>query len=82
LNLDLPFAIDKANKDRPSVTLLFAYIAFLLCLGVDIALCFKDLTAALLGAMVLFLICVTLYRIRHLDKLRLSKDSVELDGRD
>jgi hypothetical protein len=79
MNLDLPFAIDKANQDKPSVTLLFAYVSFTLSVGVDIALCFKDLTTGLLGAIVLFLISLVMYRMRQLDRFKLSKDSIEID---
>ena len=80
MNLNLPFVLDQANDNKPSVTLLFAYCAFLLAVGVDIALCFKDLVAALLGAIVLFLICVVMYRMRQIDKLKITKDSVEVDA--
>ena len=79
MNFDLPFALDKANDSKPSVTLLFAYCAFLLAVGVDVALCFKDLVAALLGAIVLFLICIVLYRMRQIDKLKISRDSIEIE---
>lgn len=82
MNLDLPFAKDKANNDKPSVTLLFAYVSFLLTLGLNIFEAFRDPIASLFGSTILFTICIVLYRMRRVDSLRISRDSVEVDSSD
>jgi hypothetical protein len=79
-NLNLPFAIDHANKERPSLTVLFSWISFALSI-VSIALIpvLKTLSPTI-AALALFVICMTFYRMRHLDKLKISENSLELDG--
>jgi hypothetical protein len=79
-NLNLPFAIDHANKERPSLTVLFSWISFALSV-LSIALLPLIHTASpAVASISLFVICMTFYRMRHLDKLKISENSLELDG--
>lgn len=80
MNFNLPFAIDHANKDKPSVTLLFAYASFVLAVASIIALHFCNCPSATFSAISLHVISLTIYRMRKIDKLKVGKEGIELEG--
>lgn len=77
-NWKLPLVMDSDSK--PSVTVTFTYIAFILCLGVVYHLASKDALSGAIAGLVLFFGCLFLYRLRSLDKVKinLSEKSIEL----
>lgn len=82
--LKFPYAYDKISNG-PSVTLFFCYISFILTLISIIFLFFKpDVLSPTLCSMMLFVICLVIYRMRHLDKFKLDLDdrSLELKSSD
>lgn len=77
--LRLPFAYDPVFN-KPSITLLFAYIAFLISAISLIALHFKDtlltataMTFVFTGMMIVF------YLIRSINKAKIDLDDKEID---
>jgi len=70
-DFEFPFAIDKVSK-KPSVTLFFAYVSFLIALGVTIYLTVKDVIAGSVAALMLFFGCLLMYRMRSIDKFKIS----------
>ncbi len=72
-DFEFPFAIDKVSK-KPSVTLFFAYVSFLIALGVTIYLTVKDVIAGSVAALMLFFGCLLFYRLRRLDNFSIDLD--------
>jgi cbb3-type cytochrome oxidase subunit 3 len=80
--LKLPFAFD-AVSGKPSVTLFFAYVTFLLALTSTILLHFTDkIFTATVTTIIFFVINVIFYLLRRLTKAKVDLDdrSIELDG--
>ena len=79
-DIGFPFAIDKATG-RPSVTLFFAYVAFIISLVAVGYLLYKDVLAGTTAALMLFFGCAVLYKMRNLDKMKfdLQNRSFELE---
>lgn len=80
----LPMAYDGATG-KPSVTLFFSYVSFLINIVAIVYLfCKPDNVSPAIASLMLFVICVVLYRIRNLDKVKfdLQNKSIELDGED
>jgi hypothetical protein len=82
-DFNFPFATDKVTN-KPSVTLLFAYVSFLLSLGVIIYLTVKDVLAGSVGALMLFFGCLLMYRLRKLDSFSIDMDdrSISVNQKD
>lgn len=79
-DIKFPFLID--NDGKPSITLLFAYFAFILAVGACVYLLTRDALSGTMGALVLFFGCLVTYRMRKLDKVKFDLDdkSFELDA--
>lgn len=80
--LRLPFAFDSVSG-KPSVTLLFAYITFVLALTSTILLHVTDkVFTATVTSIMFFVISTIFYLLRRLTKAKLDLDdrSIELDG--
>lgn len=79
-DFEFPFAIDKVSK-KPSVTLFFAYVSFLIALGVTIYLTVKDVIAGSVAALMLFFGCLLIYRMRQIDRFKfdLQNKSIEIE---
>jgi hypothetical protein len=79
-DFEFPFATDKATN-KPSVTLFFAYVSFVVALIVVVYLTYRDVVAGAASALFLFFGSLVMYRIRNLDKIKLnmSERSVELE---
>jgi len=80
-DLKLPFAVDRKTGE-PSVTLLFAYVAFIIACTVITYLSYKDITAGSIGALTLFFGSLVFYRLRRLDRVKFNLDekSFELES--
>lgn len=80
----LPMAFDGANE-RPSATLFFTYFTYLLTVA-SIIYTFFDNNAftPVVSSIILFVICLTIYRIRRLDSVELDLDdrSIKIKGND
>lgn len=82
VGLKLPFVYDGATK-QPSITLMFAYITFILALVSTILLhIFDNLLTATVTSICFWVIAYVLYRIRKLDKAKIDLDdrSIEFSG--
>lgn len=79
--LRLPFARDAANG-KPSVTLLFAYISFVLAICANIYFILKDPQMGTILSITTWAIALVFYRLRSLDHVKFDLDdkSIELDG--
>ena len=80
--LHLPYAHD-AEKGKPSATLLFMYVSFVIAAGSVIALHLKaGLLIATLTAIMFWVLATVFYRIRKLDKFKIDLDdkTIELDA--
>ncbi len=76
-----PFVIDKVTG-KPSVTLLFAYISFLvavIAVGIMIS---KDTEIGTGAALMLFFGSIIMYRFRNLDKIKFSLKNQEIEIED
>ena len=80
-DFELPFAIDKVTK-KPSVTLLFAYVAFILATLASGYLLYRDVIAGTVSCLTLFFGTLVFYRLRRLDKVKFDLDdkSFELES--
>lgn len=80
--LKLPMAFDGVNE-RPSATLFFTYFTYLLTVA-SIIYTFFDNNAftPVVSSIILFVICLTIYRIRRLDSVELDLDdrSIKIKG--
>lgn len=79
--LTLWLAYDPVSQ-KASVTLLMAYISFILAVGSVVALHFSNLLSGTLAALALFVISTIFYLIRSLSKAKIDLDdkSFELEG--
>lgn len=80
--IKLPFVYDAATK-QPSITLMFAYVTFVLALVSTILLhIFDSLLNATITSICFWVIAYVLYRIRKLDKAKIDLDdkSIEFSG--
>lgn len=76
------YAFD-GSTGLPSITLLFAYVTFILAVCSTIALHFKtDLVVATSTSIVFWLLAFIFYRLRKLDKVKFNfaEKSFELDS--
>jgi hypothetical protein len=77
--LKVPYLIDPVTKE-PSVTLLFTYISFLVCLLSIIVLHFiPAVQSASITSISLFVICLIFYRLRKLDDVSINLKSGEVE---
>lgn len=80
-DFEFPFATDKTNG-KPSVTLLFAYVAFLIAIGVTIYLTVKDVVAGSIASLMLFFGCLLMYRMRAIDKFKVNLQERSFEAED
>ncbi len=76
--LNLPHALD-TTTGKPSATLFFAYGSFFTAIGSVIYLLTKDPTEGAMAAIATAVVYSILYKLRQIDKLKLSKDSIEIE---
>lgn len=76
-DFEFPFAIDKVTK-KPSVTLFFAYVSFILSLVVVCYLTYRDVIAGSAAALMLFFGSLLMYRLRRLDSFSIDLDDKEI----
>jgi hypothetical protein len=79
-----PYAHNPTTK-KPSITLLFPYVTFVMAVLSLIAMHFKDsLFSATATAITFWVISVIFYRLGKLDKVKFDVDdrSIELEGSD
>lgn len=79
--IKFPMAYD-GTTGKPSVTLLFAYISYIIAASIVIYLTVKDQIAGSAAALMFFFGCLIMYRVRHLDKLRVDFDDKSIDIED
>lgn len=82
--LRLPFVYD-AVSGKPSVTLLFTYITFILAMTSVIAFHFVDsLLSPAITSISFFALCTVFYLLRRLTKFKVDLDdrSIDLEGED
>lgn len=77
----LPMAHD-GTTGKPSVTLLFVYVAYIIAASIVIYLTVKDQIAGSAAALMFFFGCLIMYRIRHLDKIKVDLDDKSFDIED
>lgn len=79
----VPF-IQDAITEKPSMTLTFAFVSFLICCTGIIFLIARDLTVGTITSLLFWVICMVFYRMRKLDKFKIDLDdrTIELDGGD
>ena len=78
-----PFLKDTTGK--PSVTLLFAYVSFLIAaVSIVVLHFFPTCFSGTIAAIVFFVLCAVLYRMRRIDDLKLNfkTGSLEVDDKD
>ena len=76
--LRFPFLHDPVSK-QPSVTLLFAYVSFILVLISIVCLHFyAQIQSASLVSILFFVICMVFYRLRKLDSVAVNLKSGEV----
>ena len=76
-----PVVYDSDTK-KGSVTLLFAYIAFVLAISAVIFLIIENRLQGAIAAIANAIVFVVLYRIRKIDKFSISKDEITIDADD
>lgn len=76
-DFEFPFAIDKVNK-KPSVTLFFAYVSFMLAIVIVVYLTYRDVLAGSVAALMLFFGSLLMYRLRRLDSFSIDLDDKEI----
>jgi uncharacterized membrane protein YccF (DUF307 family) len=77
--IKIPFGIDSSNGDKPSITLLFAVIAFVIAGLSVIVNHFLKCGTATFYSILFWTIATAFYKMKDIDKLKISKDSVEID---
>ncbi len=77
----LPAAHDN-RSGKSSVSLLFAHIANAVAIGGIISLYFKDLETGVYCAIGYSGLMLAFYLLRSLDKVKLGREGIELDGDD
>ena len=80
-DFEFPFAKDKTSG-KSSVTLFFAYVSFLLATIVTGYLVYKDAIAGTVSALMLFFGCLLMYRLRQVDKFKISLSEQSLEVED
>jgi hypothetical protein len=78
--LKVPLAVNSDNK--PSATLLFAYVAFIETLLIIAWLAYKDALAGSVASLLFFFGSLFIYRMRLIDsfKINLESKTVEVDA--
>lgn len=77
-----PFAYD-AISGKPSVTLLFAYITFVVMMFSLIGLhIYKQILQATLVSILVWVLAVVFYRLRELDKVKINLKDQSIDLED
>lgn len=72
--LYLPLAYD-GDREVPSVTLLFAYTSFVMCLlSIGYTFINNGAITPVVSSIMLFIISITMYRIRRLDSVEVDLD--------
>lgn len=79
--LHLPAAYDKASKG-PSVSLWFSHLAFMLAFASIVAQLFANLTLGVYCAIWYSGLMLAFYLLRNLQKVKLGKDGIDLEGED
>lgn len=77
--LYLPGAHDN-RSGKSSVSLLFAHVANFVALCGIVVLLIKDITTGVYCAIGYSTLMLTFYLLRSLDKVKLSKEGIELEG--
>ena len=77
-NIDMPFIVDKVTN-KPSITLTFAYVSFVLIVTLTIVLAFSNIELAIINGLFLFFGCAALYKMRQWDKISFSKKGFEIE---
>lgn len=80
--IKFPYAYD-GSTGQPSITLLFAYLTFVVALVGNISVYFNpNLLTASINSSVLWVVAFVLYRMRKLDNVKFDLDdrSFELSG--
>ena len=79
--VDLPMAYDK-DKQGPSITMFFAYLANLLALVSIITLLIKDPVSGTISSLLYAVIMMVLYIMRKITKFKVDLDdkNIELDS--
>lgn len=79
--LKLPFGHDAVSK-KPSVTLLFSYITFVLAVIANLVLVYKDVFIGTITFIVFWVLATVFYLIRRLKTFKADLDdrSIELEG--
>ncbi len=75
--LKIPFAINTDGK--PSITLLFSVITFVIAVLSVIALHFFNCSVATFYSIVFWAIATAFYKMKNIDKLSISQNSIEID---
>lgn len=81
--IPVPFIRD-TQINKPSMTLTFAYVSFIVAMTGIIFLTIKEIVLGTTAAIMFWVLCMVFYRIRKLDKFKIDLDdkSIELDGGD
>jgi len=82
--IHVPFIFD-GETGKPSITLMFAYVTFVLAVISLVALHFRsELLTATITSITFWAVAVVLYRMRKIDKLKfnLEERSVEVGAED
>lgn len=80
--MHMPFVHD-ARTGKPSITLLFAYMTFILAFVSSVMLHFNsDIMMATFTSILFWVVSVVFYRLRNIDKAKIDFDdkSLELSG--
>lgn len=79
--LKLPYAYDPVSG-KPSVTLLFPYIAFIVAIIGNIILINKDTFTGTVTAIIFWALSTVFYMLRQLNKAKIDLDdkSIDLEG--
>jgi hypothetical protein len=80
-NWKLPLLIDSNGK--PSITALFAYISFIQAVCLIIYLARDSALSGVIAGLVLFFVCLFIYRLRRLDSFEIDVDdkSIKVNGK-
>jgi len=79
--IKFPYAYD-AVKKKPSVTLMFTYVTFVLAIVATVAMMVSNINLGAPMALLFWLVATVLYMMRSIDKAKFDLDdkSVELFG--
>lgn len=76
--IKLPYAFDSTRQEA-SVTLLFAYLSFMLTYTAIIFLLVKDLLLGTTLSICFWALSMVFYRMRNLSKVKLDLDDKQID---